>query len=101
MKKEKIIEKKLYRFIEEDVTTDSVIKEMLDFWKHYDALKRTNHYQILLMLSSPDINRFTGNGVALQLNVSDRTLLRYRKLYLESYFSFCRLNGIEPRIDPQ
>lgn len=98
MKKNKIIEKKFYRFIEEKTATDAVIQETLDFWKHYDALNHTNHYQILLMLSSTDTKRFTGEGAAMQLHICDRTLLRYRNLYLESYFAFCRMNGTEPQI---
>ena len=96
MKKKKIIEKKFYRFIEEETSNDSIINETLDFWKHYDALHHTNHYQILLMLGSPDIERFTGEGAAMQVHVSSRTLLRYRKLYLKSYFAFCQMKGIVP-----
>lgn len=96
MEEKKIIEKKFYRFIENK--SDSVIRETLDFWRHYDALRHTNHYEILLTLGSPDIKRFTGEGTALKVNVSDRTLLRYRKLYLESYFTFCELNKVKPQI---
>lgn len=101
MQKKKIIEKTFYRFIEEDVSTDPIIQEMLDFWKHYDALRHTNHYQILLTLGSPASKRFSSEGIALQVNVCDRTLLRYRKMYLESYFAFCRLNGTQPQLTMQ
>lgn len=97
MKRTKQFEKTLYYFIcNADRTTNSIVNEMLKFWEHYDALFQTNHYQILKALASPVNACYTAEGLALHLNVSDRTLLRYRNLYVESYVAMCEKKGVDP-----
>ena len=90
MKQSKLFEKKLYRFVGTARQDDRpIVKDFLSFWKHYDILYHTNHYDTIMALASPDAKRCTLEGLSMRLNMSDRTLLRYRKLYLRSYLSFC------------
>lgn len=95
MKEIKKFEKKLYHFIgKADHNEQSVINAFLDFWEHYDTLFRTNHYTVIMALSSTDAKHFTLEGLALRLNMSDRTLLRYRKLYIRSFAALYEKSGI-------
>lgn len=97
MKQSKIFEKKLYHFVGTTNQDDRpIVKDFLSFWKHYDILFHTNHYETILALASEDAKRYTVEGLAMNLNMSGRTLLRYRKLYLESYLSFCDSEGVLP-----
>ena len=97
MKKIKTIEKQIFQFNatnELSPAKTSALSEMLRFWELYDQLFHTDHVRIINALYSPAFQNKTQAGKAFPLHVNERTLERFRHLYIESYLVCCKRAGV-------
>ncbi len=86
---EKIVttEKKMLAYVTQHQETPEAeaFREMLRFWEIYDAVSNTNHAEIIKIVYSEAAIAQTNVAKYLKANVSENTLIRYRKMYLDSY----------------
>ena len=77
----------------QDRHTELAFERMLEYFIVYDRLEHTNHHLIIV-----EIYRHRRQSiVALSLKnfISDRTLIRYRKKYLECFSLFYQKQSVE------
>lgn len=88
----KIYEKKFMRIVHQpdnQTPQKAAFNEALNFWQSYDKLFGTNHAEIMTALyGRPSSVDKTLTNVAIKVCVSERTLIRYRKMYMKSFQIF-------------
>lgn len=89
MKKITTIEKQILQYSEQNEPMKEVssFRKMVAFWEIYDSVFNTNHAEIIKTLYRPSVMMQTCTYKSLKVNVSVQTLIRYRKMYLQSYYA--------------
>ena len=90
MKKIKTIEKAIVNFATSNLSADPTnrtFRKMMEFWEIYDCVFHTNHAAIIKILYSSNVVNESTVCKSIKVNVSERTLTRYRKLYVKCFYA--------------
>ena len=69
-----------------DQATERAFEKMLEYFSIYDQLEQTSHHLIIVEIYRN--RRQSLISLSLKSFISDRTLIRYRKKYLECFSLF-------------
>lgn len=67
--------------------------DMVNVLKFKDITEHSNHCKIIKLLYDVKKRKYTYEGIAIMVGISDNALRRYRKLYVQLFEYYLELNS--------